>query len=201
MGIIKTIRLATEADSGVLLEIYAPYVRDTAISFEYEVPSFADFRERVIKVLARYPWLVCEIDRKIVGYAYASRHHERAAYGWAVDASVYIHADYHRKKIGKALYAALFELLKYQGFYNVYAGITSANEKSLCFHETFGFKPVGVYHNVGYKFGQWHDVTWMELTFAEHPAVPEIPKTLAEIKDTPQFEAIISKALQMIPDE
>lgn len=200
MSIAKTIRLATEADSGALLEIYAPYIRDTAISFEYEVPSVADFRERVIKVLTKYPWLVCEIDHKIVGYSYASQHRERAAFGWAVDASVYIHPDYHRKKIGKALYVALLELLKVQGFYNVYAGITSSNEKSLRFHETFCFKQVGFYRNVGYKFGQWHDVAWMELALAEHPAVPEQPKTIGEIKDTPQFERIIFRALQEISD-
>ncbi|HOP75503.1 MAG TPA: N-acetyltransferase family protein [Bacillota bacterium] len=201
MGITKNIRLATEADAAALLEIYAPYIRNTAISFEYEVPSVADFRERIVKVLDQYPWLVCEIDQSIAGYAYANRHRERAAYGWAVDASIYIRPEYHRKKVGKALYIALFELLKYQGYYNVYAGITATNEKSLRFHETFHFKPIGMYHKVGYKFGQWYDVVWMEMTLAEHPAVPEQPKRIDDIKDMPLFETIISRALQVIPDE
>jgi len=200
MGIRKNIRLATEADTVALLEIYAPYVRDTAVTFEYVVPSVADFRKRIVETLAKYPWLVCEIGCEIAGYAYASPYHERAAYGWSADVSIYVHPDYHRQKVGKALYGALLQLLKYQGFCTVYACITSSNAISMRFHETFHFKPVGTFHNAGSKLGQWHDVTWLERPLGACPAVPKPPKTIGEIKDTPAFEAIIANAVQIIAE-
>ncbi len=200
MIINKKIRLATESDSASMLEIYAPFVRATVITFEYEVPTVSEFSTRISNILKKYPWLVCEINDTVVGYAYASKFSERPAYDWSVDSSVYIHPSYHRKKIASALYNCLFELLKLQGFYNVYAGVTLSNKKSESFHESFGFKPVGIYHNVGYKFGQWHDVKWFELTIKEHIISPKRPKTIDEIQGTKEFESIISKGLQIIQE-
>lgn len=200
MLISKNIRLATESDSQSLLEIYAPFIKETVITFEYEVPMISEFSSRISSTLKKYPWIVCEIDDRIAGYAYASKYRERPAYDWSVDTSVYIHPTYHRKKIASALYYCLFEILKLQGFYNAYAAIVSSNTKSVGFHESFGFKPIGVYHNVGYKFDQWHDVKWVEKTIREHKKSPEKPKTIDQIKDTKKFNSSILKALQIIED-
>lgn len=191
----KKIRLVAQSDSAALLDIYAPFIKNTVITFEYEVPTVSQFTTRMANIQKKYPWLVCEINGKIVGYAYASPFIERTAYDWSVDASVYIHPDYHRKKIATALYGCLFELLKLQGFYNVYAGITTSNKRSIAFHESFGFKPVGIYHNVGYKFNQWHDVEWLALTITEHTGLPQKPRSIDDIKVTPEFDLAISKAL------
>lgn len=198
MSISKKVRLATEADSASILEIYAPFITDTVITFEYEVPTAAEFSKRIANIQKKYPWLICEVNDSIVGYAYASQFNERAAYDWSVDFSVYIKPEYHRKKIGKALYLALSQLLKLQGYYNAYAGVTLPNIKSESLHESLGFKPVGVYHNVGYKFGHWYDVKWFELKIQEHFKTPITPKTINEINSTPEFNLIIQNAEQII---
>ncbi len=194
----KKIRLVTPLDSAALLEIYAPYVKNTVITFEYEVPTITEFSGRIANITKKYPWLVCETNGRIVGYAYASQFHERSAYDWSVDASVYVHPDYQGKKIGAALYSCLFDLLKLQGFYNVYAIITGANQRSLDFHQSFGFKPAGLYHKVGYKFNQWQDVQWLALTIKDHSQPPQKPKSVDDIKDTPEFDLAVSKAIAMI---
>ncbi len=194
----KNIRLATPADSEALLDIYAPFVKNTVITFEYEVPTMAEFSSRIANISPKYPWLVCEMGGRIVGYAYASQFHERAAYDWSVDASVYVHPDFHGKKIGTALYSCLLELLKLQGFYNVYAIITGANQGSLDFHQSLGFRPAGLYCKVGYKFNQWQDVQWLTLTIKDHSLLPQKPKSIQDIKETPEFDGAVSKALEMI---
>jgi len=194
----KKIRLATPDDSAVLLDIYAPFVMDTVVSFEYETPTVVEFSSRIANITVKYPWLLCEIDGRIAGYAYASQFSQRAAYDWSVDASVYIHRDYYRKKIGAALYHCLFDLLKLQGFYSVYAVITGANQRSIDFHQSLGFKPAGFYPNVGYKFNQWQDVQWLVLPINDYSKPPQKSKSVAEIKGTPEFNAIISKALEII---
>lgn len=194
----KKIRLAKASDSTCILEIYAPYIKDTVISFEYEVPDITAFKERMANIQSRYPYLVCEVNGDIAGYAYASRHRDREAYSWSVDASVYVAPKFHRKNIGKTLYTALFEILKLQGYYNVYAGVTVPNVKSEGLHEAIGFKPVGIYHNVGYKFGRWHDVKWYELKLREHAKQPDTPKTIDEVSKFKEFMDIIEEAEQNI---
>ncbi len=196
----KKIRLAAEADSTSILEIYAPFIEDTVITFEYEVPTLSEFSKRMANIQKKYPWLVCEVNDSIIGYAYASQFNERAAYAWSVDFSVYIKPEYHNKKIGKALYTALSQLLRLQGYCNAYTGVTLPNIKSEGLHESFGFKPVGVYHNVGYKFGNWYDVKWFELEIQEHFKIPVTPKAINEINNTPGFYTILQKAEQMIAD-
>lgn len=194
----KKIRLATEADSASILEIYKPFITDTVITFEYDVPSLADFSKRISRIQKKYPWLVCEIDGDIVGYAYASPFHERAAYDWSVDFSIYINPKYHGKRVGKALYCALVDLLKLQGYCNAYALVTLPNVKSEGIHESFGFKTVGVCKNVGYKFGQWRDVKWFELELQQHSQVPSVLKVIHDISNTAEFNKIIEQAEQII---
>ena len=125
-------------------------------------PSQTKWR-RIIETAASYPGLVCEIGGHVVGYAYAAQHQVRAAYQWSVDTSVYVSKQYWRFGIGRGLYASLFRILAAQGFFNAYAGIVLPNPASVALHESVGFKPIGVYQRVGYKFGAWHDVGWWQL--------------------------------------
>lgn len=163
-----TIRPATLADAEEILAVYASYITDTSISFETEVPTIDAFAARIENIIKNYPYLVCEMNDKIIGFAYACRHRERAAYKYSVDISIYIDENYHRKGIGKQLYTKLFEQLKNQGFYTVFASITLPNENSIGLHKSFGFTEVGTYHNVGYKYGKWHDVIWLEKPLREY---------------------------------
>jgi phosphinothricin acetyltransferase len=146
---MTTIRLANEKDAEGILEIYAPYILNTSLTFETEVPDVYSFRDRINSYLVNWPWLVCEIDGKIAGYAYGTRYRERKAYQWGTEVSVYIHDDHHRKGIAKALYTALIEILKQQGFRNAYAVINLPNDKSVAFHESLGFNYFATYENVG----------------------------------------------------
>ena len=190
-----TIRLATERDAEAIQRIYAPFVLHTAVSFETEPPSVDEMRSRILKVLARLPWLVCEGDGGVIGYAYASLHRERAAYGWSVDVTVYIHEEFRRHGVGKALYASLFQVLRLQGFYNAYAGVTLPNPGSVGLHEAMGFKPVGVYRDVGYKLGRWHDVGWWQLALRDHSTAPAPPADIASVAAGAEWEAAIGSGL------
>ncbi len=172
------IRIAAIHDAEQILDIYAPYVQNTNISFETIIPSKEEMESRIKGVLVNNPWLVIEEESCILGYAYASKHRERAAYKWSVDISIYIRQDCRGKGIGKALYTALISILKLQGYYNVYAGICLPNEASIGVHEYFGFKKIAHYNNVGYKFGQWHDVGWWELQLRQHEPEPRDPVSL-----------------------
>jgi len=200
MSTNKKIRLATEADVTSILEIYFPFIAETVITFEYEVPTLTEFSKRMANIQKKYPWIVCEVNGAVVGYAYASQFNERAAYDWSIDFSIYIKSQYHRQKIGKALYFTLCELLKLQGYYNAYAGIAMPNIKSESFHQSFGFMPIGVYHNVGYKFGDWRDVKWFELRIQDYSQPPLRPQIIDEINNTFEFKTIIQKAEQMISE-
>ncbi len=140
----KKIRQATEADAAHILAIYAPYIQKTAITFEYEVPSLAAFQARIRSITEMYPYLVCLIDQTIVGYAYAHKQMERAAYQWNAELSIYLDPTYVHQGIGKALYAALLAILTLQNVQNVYAGVTVPNHSSENLHTFFGFQPVGI---------------------------------------------------------
>lgn len=188
----KIIRLAEERDSQGILEIYAPFVKNTAISFEYEIPSSLEFKNRINSTLKNLPWLVYEIGNQIVGYAYASEHRKRSAYQWSVDLSIYVKPEFHRKGIAKALYGCLIDLLKAQGFYNAFAAITIPNIKSEGFHEALGFMPIGVYHNVGYKLERWHSTKWFELTIREHASSPKPARSIKEIIASSEFNNILN---------
>lgn len=164
-------RFASPEDAEQMLEVYAPYVRKTVISFEYEVPSLEEFRGRVEKYTKRYPWLVCERDGEILGYAYASPLYTRAAYNWTAETSIYLREDCRGTGIGQRLYAALLECLTAMNFYVDYARISASNKTSIRFHEKFGFREAGRFINIGYKFGTWQDIVTLEKVLRE----PEIP--------------------------
>ena len=154
------IRFANPDDAGRILEIYAPYITDAVISFEYDVPSLADFTARVERISSKYPYLVYERDGVVVGYAYASPYIERAAYDYTVDLSVYVDAAYCGQNIGECLYASLLDILPKQGFYNAYACITATNQNSLNFHKRMGFTDAGTHPLAGFKHAKWLDVCW-----------------------------------------
>ena len=172
---MTVLRLATPADAKGILEIYAPYITKTSFTFEIEVPSIEEFAERIKTYLINWPWLVCEVDGKIAGYAYGARYRERVAYQWCTESSIYIHDDFQKTGIGKLLYKTLFDILKRQGFRNVYAVINLPNEKSVAFHEKLGFTYFATYEQVGYKLGKWKNVGWWRLIvneFEDEPAAP-----------------------------
>jgi len=176
------IRPATPANAADLLAIYAPFILNTAVSFEYTVPTVAEFAQRVETIRKRLPYLVAEADGRILGYAYASPHRERAAYQWSVDTSVYVHPDAHRQGVARQLYSILFDVLRRQGFYTVYAGITLPNPASEAFHRVIGFRPVGVYENVGYKFGAWHSVEWLQMALQPYSSEPVPPVLFPDLQ-------------------
>ena len=172
------IRLATLADAPEIAAIYRPYVEDSVISFELTAPSETVMRERMGKVLGKLPWLVCEQDGALAGYAYASPHRDRDAYQWSVDVSVYLRQGLQRRGFGRALYSELFTLLVQQGYYTAFAGISLPNAASVGLHESFGFGLVGVYRNTGFKFGAWHDVGWWQKPLRDYHVPTRVPEKL-----------------------
>jgi L-amino acid N-acyltransferase YncA len=193
-----TVRLITPTDCEAALEVYRPYVEKTAYTFEYVVPTIEQFTEKIKKITAQYPWLVCEYKGRIIGYAYGSTHRDRTAYQWSPESTVYIAEDFHRLGIARILYEALFDMLKLQGFYNVYAGVLVTNESSCRFHESMGFYEVGLFKRVGYKLGKWHDNMWYQLHLSEHISEPPTPKVVGEVMNTQAFKEIIEKANEKI---
>jgi len=186
-----TIREATEADAREILEIYAPYVIKTAITFEYEVPGLEEFRARIRRVKEKYPYLVAEQDGVMAGYAYVEAFKGRAAYDWAVETSIYVPMDGRRRGVGRRLYQALEDCMVRQGILNLNACIGYPREEdayltrdSVRFHEKLGYRMVGEFHQCGYKFGRWYDMVWMEKIIGEHrdnqPAVRWWPEIAGE---------------------
>jgi len=167
------IREASLEDASRILEIYAPYIRETTYSFEYEVPTLKEFEVRMEGIMKRYPFLVCEEHGIIVGYAYADTYGIRTAYDWCADASIYVDKEHRKKGIGAYLYRNLFEILKEMHVQNVYAVITGENMNSVAFHEKMGFETFAVYPKSGYKFGKWLDVIWMQIFLGEHENLPQ----------------------------
>jgi phosphinothricin acetyltransferase len=192
------IRLATAQDAAGIAEIYRPIVAFTPISFEIEPPDEHEIRRRIQGILPAYPWLVCELGRRIAGYAYGSRHKERAAYQWSVDTSVYVHSDFRRRGIGQGLYASLFRILTAQGYFSAYAGVTLPNPGSVGLHESAGFKALGVYRNVGYKQGAWHDVGWWEMALQPYIPEPPPPLSLAQVQADPSWPRMLAAGLACV---
>jgi len=189
-----SIRLITADDAEGALAVYAPYVLNTAITFEYEVPTLEEYSKRIESYTAEFPWLVCEQGNSIVGYAYAGKHRARSAYQWSPESTIYLSEHVHGKGIARALYEALFAILTLQGYYNVYAGVLVPNEKSEGMHRALGFEEIGTFKKVGYKHGKWHDTKWFQLHLAEHELHPALPKTIHEVVNTPEFESILQRA-------
>ncbi|KXT75130.1 Phosphinothricin N-acetyltransferase [Streptococcus sp. DD10] len=156
---IRHVRIEDASD---LRSIYAPYVTNTAITFEYAVPSVAEFESRIDKIVQDYPYLVVEVEGRIVGYAYASSYSERAAYHWAVELSIYMDESERGKGLGRLLYKALEKELLKRGYLRFLACIALPNDASIQFHRKQGYQQVAHFPNIGYKFHKWHDIIWMQ---------------------------------------
>ena len=177
------IRLARADDAPRIAEIYAPHVTDRPTSFEMEPPDAAAMAGRIAAVLHQWPWLVWDEGQGAIAYAYASAHAERIAYQWSVNVSVYIDSAHQRRGLGRALYARLFEILRAQGAYSAFAGITLPNAASVGLHAALGFEHIGVFRNAGHKLGAWHDVAWMGLALRQPKAgaEPGVPTALPDL--------------------
>ena len=167
---MRTVRLATEADAAGILAVYAPYIHDTAVTFETETPSLEAFARRMGAIVGDYPYLVVEENGRIVGFAYAHRLGERAAYAWNAELSIYFAPGYTSRGWGSVLFWALIDLLALQGVRNAYSLITVPNEASLALHEKLGFTLMGVQKEAGYKLGAWHDVAWLRMAIGDFSA-------------------------------
>ncbi len=148
---------------------------------------------RVVTIGATRPWIVLEDDGRVIGYAYASAHHERAAYRWSVSTAIYIGRDHHRRGAGRALYTTLFALLRALGYRQATAGITLPNPASVGLHAAFGFAPVGVYRHIGYKMGGWHDVGWYQAEIQPASERPADPRSIREIVDSPEWHDAVKR--------
>lgn len=186
------IRSARRSDALAARDIYAPFVSDSATSFEAEPPDVTAMERRILEVQEQYPWLVFEAGGEVFGYAYACSHRTRKAYQWSVEVSVYVHAQGRHRGVGRALYGSLFEVLRRQGYVNAYAGITLPNPVSASLHESMGFTPIGTYARIGFKLGQWHDVAWLHLRLSDPPVpIPE-PRPAKEILEKPDVASLLA---------
>lgn len=187
---VSKIRIATEQDAEALLEIYAPYVENTAITFEYTVPTVQEFTQRIRHVLEKYPYLVAEREGKIAGYAYAGTFKERAAYDWSVETTVYVREDQKKTGVGRELYEMLEKLLALQNIQNLNACIAYLEvedqyltHNSVQFHEHLGYRLVGEFYKCGYKSGRWYNMVWMEKHIGGHEDRPQAVKSFNDIRE------------------
>jgi phosphinothricin acetyltransferase len=193
-----TLRLGTPDDAEACVALYAPYVRETSITFEYEVPTVADFRQRIETVLKLAPWLLAVETRdgheRVLGYAYGGTWRTRVAYRWVVETAIYVDKDARGRGIGKALYGALMELLRLQGFCRAIGGITLPNVESEKLHERLGFKFVGNFRKCGWKQGTWWDVGFWELELREQSGEMKETVSIAEAMKRPDAIAVLDRA-------
>jgi len=220
---MANIRLATTDDAAAVAAIYAPYCDATVISFEETAPSTEEMARRISTIGATRPWIVLESasgpsearsgrasasgggapraseedDARVIGYAYASPHNERAAYRWSVSTAIYIDGSHHRRGAGRALYTTLFALLRQLGYRQATAGITLPNPASVGLHTAFGFAPVGVYRQIGYKMGSWHDVGWYQVEIQPASARPADPRSVGEVVETSDWHDAVRRGLTM----
>lgn len=176
-----SIRTATVADIPAMLSIYEEFVTHTAISFEYVLPTEAEFTRRLQEHIAVYPWLVWEEQGEVLGYCYAGRAFERAAYSWNAEISCYLAPTIRRKGIGRQLYAEVERILTSQGVQKVFAVVTSANMPSVRFHEALGYRQCARFQEVGYKLGKWYDVIWLEKRLQTDPNPQAFPKPWTDL--------------------
>ena len=180
------LRLATPADAAELLKIYAPFVASedrnlSDVSFENEVPGVEEFAGRIRDISAAYPYLVCEQEGRLIGYAYAHPYIQRAAYQWGAEVTIYLAPEGQGQGLGRVLYTALEALLRKQGIVVLYACVTASNEHSVKMHEAMGYKIIGSFKNTGFKHGHWLDMVWLEKRIAELPAAPQPIKAIGDL--------------------
>jgi phosphinothricin acetyltransferase len=195
---MNEIRMARDADGEALAEIYRPAVSELATSFEVDPPDAAEMARRVTALVVSHPWLVFVEGGRTLGYAYASRHRERAAYQWSVEVSAYVHPAAHRRGVASGLYRSLFDVLELLGYRNAFAGITLPNEASVRFHESAGFQRVGTYRQIGWKLGAWHDVLWLQRALAPHVTDPPAPTPLSRFDDHAALNQALASGIGQI---
>ena len=186
-AVMLTLRLVHEDDAEQIAAIYAPYATSTAISFADRAPTAEEYRGRIRTTTARLPWIVCERDGVVAGYAYASPHRVSPAYKWSVETSIYVHAEHQRTGVGRALYVALLEALRALGYHRAFAGITDPNPASVGLHEAVGFERFATFEEVGYKLGTWQSVIWMAYRLGNDDYPPTEPRLLPDIVGTPEW--------------
>ena len=172
----SAVRDATPGDASACARVYAPYVLETAVTFELEPPSVSQTADRIAAALRTHAWVVLEQDGRIVGYAAAGPMKDRAAYRWSCEVSVYLERGRRRTGAGRALYTALFERLAARGYRTAVAGMTLPNDASVGLHRALGFEPVGTYRRIGWKHGAWHDVAWTQRSLADGQDPPPEPR-------------------------
>jgi phosphinothricin acetyltransferase len=192
------IRFAEPDDAAGIVAIYGPYCDGSVVSFELAAPTIEQMRERIERIMKQFPWLVCEIDGEVAGYVYACPHRERAAYRWAVDVAVYIAPQHQRRRVGQALYAVLFQILREQGYFKAYAGVTLPNAGSVGLHEAVGFRPLAIYRGVGHKFGKWLDVGWWELDLQQQSEKPGEPVPFYSVKPSDSLKQAMRAAAKLV---
>lgn len=192
------IRLACTKDAPQILEIYSPIVRHTHISFEHDAPEASEIAARIATTLRQYPWLVCELDARIAGYAYASAFRSREAYQWTTETTVYVREGCQRRGVARALYTSLLAILHEQGYRSAIGVIALPNKASIRAHETLGFQEIGVFKNVGFKAGAWRDTGWWQLDLS--PSLPSMgrtspPQPITELAQQAGFEELLNIGL------
>jgi L-amino acid N-acyltransferase YncA len=192
---VPTIRRATAEDAAAVASIYAPFCDTNAVSFEEAAPPADEMSRRIETIGAERPWIVLE-DGDLVGYAYAARHHERAAYRWSATTAIYVDGAHRRCGAGRALYTTLLSLLRQLGYHTATAGVTLPNPASVGLHEACGFSMVGVYRNIGYKLGQWHDVAWYQTVIQPPLKDPASPRVIADLVGTAGWNEAVARGLQ-----
>ncbi len=192
------IRLAEPADARQMLAIFAPLVLDTAIWFALDPPTEDEFRQRISARLEQAPWLVCESEGTVLGYAYGGMYRTRRAYQWTSEVAINVHEAYHRRGISRGLYVSLFECLRVLGYVNAVAVITLPNPASVALHESLGFEPVGLFRSVGYRLGRWHDRGWWQLSLQRPNSSPRPPRRSRDVMDTPEWAEAVGKGIDFV---
>lgn len=187
-----TLRLVREDDADQIAAIYAPYANGTAVSFADRAPTTEEYRGRIRTMTARLPWIVCERDGVVAGYAYPSPHRVSPAYKWSVETSIYVHPEHQRTGVGRALYAALLETLRALGYHRAFAGITDPNPASVGLHEAVGFERFATFEEVGYKLGAWQSVIWMVHRLGNDDYPPTEPRLLPGLLGTPEWDTALA---------
>src|SRR5689334_16293181 len=194
------VRAAGPDDAASVAQIYAPYVRETAVTFEVEPPDAATMARRISATLDMYPWLVAETGAgEIVGYAYAGRHRERPAYRWTIDTTIYIDRARRRAGVGTRLYGALLQILRAQGFRSAFAEIVLPNAGSIGLHERLGFAKIGVHQDIGFKLGSWHDIGYWRLGLASGAAPQSEPIPFPAFRQNPGFARLLARPIDAEP--
>lgn len=189
-----SLRLATPDDGAACAAVYGPYVRDTSISFELSAPDAAEMAARIAKTIARTPWVVAEVDGVARGYAYANRHRDRPAYDWTAETAVYIDRSFTGRGLGRATMTAVLDILRLQGAHLAVAGITAPNPESVGLHGSLGFRRVGEFQAIGFKFGGWHGVEWFEMELQPRSDDPAPLVPLPEVTGSAELARILAQA-------